>query len=98
MSLIQPMVVTITTAPLLLVLSVHKLCKMLPMISVLKAGDYQRRVNLLVLPATPPLSPLYIAGATSMARSATLAPSVTGGLLLRSVATLSVCCATAVVA
>ena len=92
------MVVTITIAPHQLALCAHKHNKMPPMIFVLKAGDCQRGVNLLVLLATPPLSPLYIAGATSMARSATLAPSVTGGLLLRSVATLSVCCATAVVA
>ena len=80
---------TITSVPLLQVLSVHKPCKMPLMISVLKAGDYQPIANNEVLLVIPPLSPLYIAGATTMARSSILASAVTGGLLLRSIATLS---------
>ena len=52
------------------------------MIFVLKVGDSQPIVNKVALldTPTPPLSPLYIAGTTAMARSAALAPAVTGGL------------------
>ena len=67
-------------------------------ISVLKAGDSQPITNNKVLLATPPLSPLYIAGTTSVARSAVLAPTVTGGLLLRTITTVSTACTTTVVA
>ena len=83
------MVTGITSVPHLQVLSVHKQNKMLPTIFVLKVGDSQPIVNKVALLDTPPLSPLYIAGSTTMARSTLLAPTVTGGLLLRTIATIS---------
>ena len=93
------MVAIITIVQHLLVLSVaHLLHKMLPMISVLKVGDFQPITNKVVLLAMSPLSPLYIAGTTAMARSTLLAPTVAGGLLLRSLTAFSTACATTVVA
>ena len=82
--------VTITSVPLLPVLTAKILVLItLPTISVLKAGDYQHALNKAVLLAISLLSPLYIAGTTSMARFAMLAPAVTGGPLLRTVAAIS---------
>ena len=93
-----PTVVIITTAPFLQVLTAKTPHNMtLRTIFVLKAGDYQPEANNELLD-TPPLSPLYIAGTTTMARSTVLAPAVTGGLLLRAIAAISTTCATAVVA
>ena len=96
-----PTVVTTTSVPHLQVLTAKLHPPLtLPMISALKVGDSQlvaNKVVLLVLLMCP-LSPLYIAGTTTMARSTTLAPTVTGGLLLRTIATLSTTCSTAVVA
>ena len=83
-------VIGITSVPHPQVLTAKHPVFMIPlMTSALKAGDYQHEVNKVVLEATPPLSPLYIAGTTSMARSASLAPTVTGGLLLRTLAPVS---------
>ena len=93
-----PTVVTITIAPHLLVLSVHEHNKMLPMISALKVGDSQPIVNKVALLAIPPLSPLYIAGATAMARSPIALDAGSGGLLLRTIAALSIFWSTTVVA
>ena len=91
--------VTITIAQHLLVLTVVALTPLTPpTISALKAGDYLHETNSLAFIATPPLSPLYIAGSTAMARSTVLTPTVTGGPPLRAVAVVSTAWATTMVA
>ena len=79
---------------------VHKLNKMHPTTSALKAGDYQPTMNLMVLLAlaTAPLSRLFTAATTTMARSTLALRTATGGLLLRTIATISTTCTTAMAA
>ena len=90
MLLTQLTVAITTSVPHLQVLTAKlHLPPILPTIFILKAGDSQPITNKVVLLAMPPLSPLYIAGSTAMARSAILAPAVTGGLLPRTIATIS---------
>ena len=85
-----PTVVTTTSVQHLLVLTAKLLALItLPMIFALKAGDSQPITNKVVLLAMPPLSPLYIAGSTAVARSSILASAVAGGLLLRAIAAIS---------
>ena len=91
----------ITSAPHLQVLTAKSQQNMTrPMIFVRLAGDYQLAVNLvaLLVLAIYPLSRLFTAATTVMARSAVALHTATGGPLLRAIATISTAWATTMVA